>query len=494
MGGSVPQEQGILDSIRALAHNRSFAIKYEEQIMPVIQGFEGAFDLLMNDSVGYPLIGRVCWIQEGGYKLRFVASPYPVYQRLLQPLGDYLFNYLKGIKEDCTFEQNKGVNSAQAALLSGKRVYSYDLSNCSDHLPLSLQTYMMRQMGVEEIWVQMFEDISQGMWQLQDGHPTVMKITWTESQDGIQASEEVDPEYIRWRVGQPLGLYPSFAAFALLHHSLVRGLSHQLGIDSREGYDYRILGDDIIIYNDALGMAYPKVMESLGVPISETKSLVSNQACEFAGRLVLPTQVVQGYKWKGKTDDSFIDVVRNLGPSSMSLVSPRQRAVLSVLAPVPEPYGFGWNPEGLTYSERMGDWELANSATKLRSPIADTRSRNINRLLYGSPHTWLIKHHDLVPSLASDQDAFNLVSATLGLESADLAVALLANVCEVPDDGTTIRKDILSDYGRLEAVSYCSALIRAEREIRKVEKFRVRRLKRHPSWIRRWRDLLLIST
>jgi hypothetical protein len=485
MGGSVPQEQGILDSIRALAHNISFVEKYREQVMPVIQGFEGPFEVLLYDSVGPATIGRVCWIQEKGYKLRFVASPFPVYQRLLQPLGDYLFNYLKGIKEDCTFEQEKGLLSAQTALLSGKCVYSYDLSNCSDHLPLSLQTYLMRQIGVEEQWVQMFEDISTGLWQLQDGHPTVKKLKWP---DG--SSETVDDNFIRWRVGQPLGLYPSFAAFALLHHSLVRGLAHTLGLDCREGYDYRILGDDIIIYNDVLGLAYPRLMESLGVPISETKTLVSNQVCEFAGRVIMRDKIVQGYKWKGKTDDSFIDVVRNLGPSSMALCTPRQRAVLSVLAPVPEPYGFGWNPEGLTYAERLGDWELANRVVKDRAPAADTRSRNMNRLLYGSYKSFHVQESNIPASLASDLDAFMLVSRTLKLESEVLAVPLLANVCEVPSDGTTLRKEILADYGRLEAVSHCSALIKKEREIRKVEKFRVLRNRRYPSWVAKWRLLI----
>jgi hypothetical protein len=491
MGGSVPQEQGILDSIRALAHNKEVCEKYREEIVPVIQGFEDAFDVYLYDSVGPPVIGRVCWLQEPGYKLRFVASPFPVYQRLLQPLGDYLFGLLRDIPDDCTYEQEKGVRRAQECLLSGETVYSYDLSNCSDHLPLSLQAYLLRILGVEEKWVQMFEDISSGLWQLQNGHPTVKKLVWRKSDgDSCDATEEVDDDYIRWRIGQPLGLYPSFAAFALLHHSLVRGLAIKLGLPA-DGC-YCILGDDIIITNDELGLAYPQLMQSLGVPISKEKTLVSNQVCEFAGRVILPTKVVQGYKWKGKTDDSFLDVVKNLGPSSMVLASPRQRAVLSALAPVPEPWGFGWNPEGLTYAERLGDWELANRVVKERSVAADTRSRNMNRLLYANPAAWHVQESNIPASLASDQDAYELVKALSGFDSGTLAVPMLANVVEMPfSDGIrTLRKEILQDYGRLEAVSHCSALIRAEKRIRKVKNFRSLRNKRHPSWITKWRLLV----
>lgn len=370
MGGSVPQEQGILPSIVALAHNKGFCARYREEIMPVIQGFEDPFEVYLDDSSGPPLIGRVCWLQERGYKLRFVASPFPVYQRLLQPLGDYLRDYLKGIREDCTFDQEEGVRAVQGALLSGKRVYCYDLSNCSDHLPLELQLYMLRKMGVEERWVQIFSEISTGLWQLQDGHPRVKKIRWSiRKGDSEDSTEEVDDRFIRWRVGQPLGLYPSFFAFSLLHHSLVRGLFEEIHSISRDtgvlpngdyhsdGFDYRILGDDLVIFDDKVGHAYPVLMQALGCPISETKTLISDQLGEFAGRVILPDKVVQGYKWKGRTDDSFVDVARNLGPSSMALFTPRQRNVLSVLAPVPEPWGFGWNPEGLSYADRLGDWE-----------------------------------------------------------------------------------------------------------------------------------------
>lgn len=99
-------------------------------------------------------------------------------------------------------------------------------------------------------------------------------------------------------------------------------------------------------------------------------------------------------------------------------------------------------------------------------------------------------HNSVHPSLASDQDAINLVAGALGIHSDYLGVPLLSNVLEVPSDGSVLRKEILQDYGRLEAVSHCSALIRFEKEIRRVNTLRTRRLKRYPSWIRRWKNLL----
>lgn len=53
--------------------------------------------------------------------------------------------------------------------------------------------------------------------------------------------------------------------------------------------DYLILGDDVVIAGREVAEAYRKIMEGIGVKISETKSLVpgTRLGCEFASKLVL---------------------------------------------------------------------------------------------------------------------------------------------------------------------------------------------------------------
>jgi hypothetical protein len=58
-------------------------------------------------------------------------------------------------------------------------------------------------------------------------------------------------EYLRWEVGQPLGLLSSFPSFSLWHHDIIQ-FAHSR-CREREGKnpiklfkDYRLLGDDMV--------------------------------------------------------------------------------------------------------------------------------------------------------------------------------------------------------------------------------------------------------
>jgi len=78
-----------------------------------------------------------------------------------------------------------------------------------------------------------------------------------------------------------MGAYSSFPVFAMTHGLLVSYLAELMEI---EGYPYRILGDDIVIRNDVLAGKYIRVLRSLDVPISVTKTMQSEHTFEFAKR------------------------------------------------------------------------------------------------------------------------------------------------------------------------------------------------------------------
>ena len=65
--------------------------------------------------------GTVHMLQEPGYKCRTIASPYRLHQIALKPLGDKLFEILKTLPWDCTFDQQKAHPNSQEALRKGKR-------------------------------------------------------------------------------------------------------------------------------------------------------------------------------------------------------------------------------------------------------------------------------------------------------------------------------------------------------------------------------------
>lgn len=81
-----------------------------------------------------------------------------------------------------------------------------------------------------------------------------------------------------------MGAYSSWATFAVAHHYVVYHCCQLVGVEWRTA-KYCLLGDDILIGDDALAEAYLSVMESIGVEISIPKTHRSSTFGEFAKRL-----------------------------------------------------------------------------------------------------------------------------------------------------------------------------------------------------------------
>jgi hypothetical protein len=94
----------------------------------------------------------------------------------------------------------------------------------------------------------------------------------------------VSKSYVRWKVGQPLGLLSSWGAFTLTHHFVVKYVAK-----SHSFSDYMVLGDDILIFNPVVAEAYKQFMSDLGVNLNLSKSFVSKDPKhvygEFAKRV-----------------------------------------------------------------------------------------------------------------------------------------------------------------------------------------------------------------
>jgi hypothetical protein len=77
-----------------------------------------------------------------------------------------------------------------------------------------------------------------------------------------------------------MGAYSSWAMLALTHHVIVKVAAIRVGL--RSFRDYCVLGDDIVIRNDAVASEYYDLMKGLGVSINLSKSVNSNDFAEFA--------------------------------------------------------------------------------------------------------------------------------------------------------------------------------------------------------------------
>jgi hypothetical protein len=345
-------------------------------------------------------VGQIGLIQEPGYKLRAVANPGRIFQRVLEPLGSLLFSQLRMLPWDCTFQQSKADNALKQALVQNKEVFSVDLSGATDYFPLDLQVGALKALLPDATDVDLFVRVSKGLWRLPRGIPRTVL-----SELGLS-------NVVSWTRGQPLGLYPSFASFALTHGLLLQGL---LGKEWND--EFFILGDDVVILDRSLYVKYRDVLDRLGCPVSETKTLSSTQVAEFRSVVYTPDRMIPQFKWRHTSDDSFLDIVRNM-PYLTPLLLPKQRTVVKLISGLPEFLGgLGWNPKGLSLDERLtpfmpmilGEYVARDRVTGYTGYIRD--------LLYSS-HLMMeatALHHteryDIVPAL--DQRARSLVITVL---------------------------------------------------------------------------------
>jgi len=484
--GTGPEVQGVLDSLGTLAMRPAFTDRYMSIFKGVIEGCEPYYKLhRAMATVDYanrdrPLVGAISWIQDPGYKLRFVANPFRVFQKAVEPLSNYLYRTLQLIETDCTFDQDEGVRFSQQSLLEGRTAHCFDLSNATDHLPMSLAGHVMKRLGVPEVWRNFITEVSHGDWNVRLEELPPLKKGVVEKEGILNLphrpySSHGGHQYIHWNVGQPLGVKTSFAFLAWTHNMLLQGMCVMLN----KPFLFRVLGDDLVIFDDELAHLYKTVMGMLGVPISSEKTLESKRIAEFAGRIIFPDYVLRGYKWGGRGDNAFIDVARNLGPRSLPLFRRRQRRVLKILGSIPEPWGFGWNPEGKSFWERLEPWLDALEAESSRVRSYASKTSLINSLLYNS--RWgSINNMGVDPMLASDQEVQVLLAKIFKYPLRDYPMVMMPNVeylLRLIDDGGTppevfddpdvleSSKHILMSFSQLEKVTEMTELIRMERKL-----------------------------
>lgn len=204
-------------------------------------------------------IRKLSYFPDKEGKTRVIAVADYFSQTVLKGLHNYLFKVLKKIPQDCTFDQNKFKESA----LKWPIVYSADLSSATDRFPVILIARVLKA-HLPESYVNAWLDIM-------TGYP--FRFTPFRKK----------PIEISYEVGNPMGLYSSWASFTLTHHYIIYRCCKQLGLNWRKA-EYFILGDDIIIGNKDLGELYLKEMSELGVNISKPKSHISPKFFEFAKR------------------------------------------------------------------------------------------------------------------------------------------------------------------------------------------------------------------
>jgi len=267
-------------------------------------------------------IGVICASQEPGMKLRVFASPILLTQCILEPLKSSLMATLRAIDNDGCFRQATIVDIILDWMKDGCVKFSLDLQNATDRFPAILEYITLQAIhGVDTTQLRLFRYVSSEEWRIH---------------------EDLVPYFgmdkIKWSVGQPLGTGPSFGAFSLAHHALVRGLCAQEGVSEDA---YVILGDDICIRDARLAHAYRALLERLGVPISESKSVVSATLAEFAGYTISKSDAFRPGKWREVTSESLLSFISDPGYDYKLVVPKYWVPLIERMKNSPYPYGMG---------------------------------------------------------------------------------------------------------------------------------------------------------
>jgi len=182
-------------------------------------------------------LGKLAIKEESAGKVRLFAMVDPWTQWALKPLHKRLFEMLKKLPTDGTFDQLAPLRR----LPFGKNsIYSFDLSAATDRLPIWLQA---------EILTCFYGPSFSRAWQdLLVGRAYRTPASKDLLQKGIEIGKNF-PKSVRYAVGQPMGALSSWAMLAMTHHYIVQYCAWTTGIvpTGKLFLDYGILGDDIFI-------------------------------------------------------------------------------------------------------------------------------------------------------------------------------------------------------------------------------------------------------
>jgi hypothetical protein len=214
--------------------------------------------------------GKLGIVHDPELKTRVVAMLDYYSQFVLRPIHDGLLKLLRSIPCDRTFTQNPFHSWKN----SKSKYWSLDLSSATDRFPMSIQFRLMSVIfnkSIAKAWQHIL----------------------------IDREYFYDQSPFKYKVGQPMGAYSSWAAFTLSHHLVVHWAAYLEGYELGSFKDYIILGDDIVIKDNRVAIRYKRIMYKLGVSISEAKTHVSKDTYEFAKRWIHRGKEISGIPLRG---------------------------------------------------------------------------------------------------------------------------------------------------------------------------------------------------
>ena len=228
------------------------------------------------------ILGRLHDLYEPAGKIRIVAIVDYWTNAVLKPLHDWMFDLLRVIPSDATFDQEGRLK--EYATKGFKDAWSIDLTAATDTIPLALYRVLMGPILGEHLT---------SLWlELLTGRNFLHKFA---KKSEREFHSPTDFDLIRYGRGQPMGALSSWSSMAMVHHLLVQFAAflwsskfhsdvfardylagiHPDKIKSEWFEDYLILGDDLVIFHEGIAKEYLRLAEALGIKVGIQKSFIS---------------------------------------------------------------------------------------------------------------------------------------------------------------------------------------------------------------------------
>lgn len=246
---------------------------------------------------GSYVLARLLHLPDKAGKTRTVYCLTWWFQEILNPFHNELYGLLKTIKEDGTASHGEASKTVKLWTCQGLKLWSFDLTAATDRFPMALQHAV-----VAGLKGKVFAD------------------TWRDVMC-IPAYHDRSKGMVNWSVGQPMGAKTSWAVFALTHHTVLRQLCRFHRV---RGQAYVIIGDDIVINNEAVANSYASLLNDFGVDYSPKKTIVPDKGnggsvAEFAKRIFrdgveyspLTASLLQ-VTYKDRSYATFVNVLQEL--------------------------------------------------------------------------------------------------------------------------------------------------------------------------------------
>jgi hypothetical protein len=188
-----------------------------------------------------------------------------------------------------------------------------------------------------------------------------------------------------------------------------------MGICLAEGFDtpeFGLVGDDVVWFKQVLARRYMKIMSDMGCPISVQKTLESDKMAEFLSCIITPTSIIPSYKWRQTSDDNFLDIARCLGPRSVALFKGKQKRIIRLISDIPEPFGLGWNPKGLSWYDRSSKVPIEPPQLKEFKPVS--ADHHLMRAWYTNARLSGYLEDLAIQEATSDQDVGQVLTLVFG--------------------------------------------------------------------------------